>query len=287
MTSKFFRTVALSMAALLAVISLAACSNGGTVDSSAAPDADTTVSADVSADNQTADNADAAPQIKSDKVYKIATDVAFKPFSYTDENDNQIGFDIDLFRAIAEDQGINFEFQPLGFEGACAALETSQADGAICCLNIKEERKLKYDFSDPYYTSSVVVMVKEDSGYEEFSDLAGKTIGAKIATDAERYASDIGEEVGSQMIGIENFVSGMMMLDSGNVDAIVDDITVVKMALAEKEGYKIIGEPGYSAEVGFAVPKDKNPELVAAFNQGLKNVRENGKYDELIKEYIG
>ena len=226
-------------------------------------------------------------KIDSNKVYKIATDTAFKPFAFANDKNEMVGIDIDLFKAIAEDQNIKYEFQALGFEGTCAALETNQVDGAMCCLNIKEERKLKYDFSDPYYTSSVVVVVKENSGYNEFSDLKGKKIGAKIATDGEKYANDLAKEYGSEAVGVEDFVSSMMMLDSGNLDGIVEDISVVKLALSEKKGYKIIGEPGYSADVGFAVPKGKDQELLSAFNEGLKNIKKNGKYDEIINNYIG
>ncbi len=220
------------------------------------------------------------------KVYQIATDNAFAPFTYTDENGNYIGIDIDIFNAIAEDQNIEFEYQHLGFEGSCAAIETSKADGAMCCLSIKEERKEKYDFSDPYYKSSVVVVVRNNSEINEFADLKGKKIAAKIGTDGERYAADLAEQFDAVSQPVEDFSTEFMMLKSGNVDAIIEDITVTKMALADDDTCKIIGEEGYAADIGFAVSKGKNQELLEKFNTGLKNIKANSKYDEIMSKYL-
>ncbi|MDO5558089.1 MAG: transporter substrate-binding domain-containing protein [Oscillospiraceae bacterium] len=223
----------------------------------------------------------------NEKVYQIAAETSFAPFAYMDESGSYAGIDIDLFNAIAEDQNIKFEFQYLGFEASCAALETNQADGAMCCLSIKEERKEKYDFSDPYYESSVITVVENNSKTKKLSDLKNKKIGAKMGTDADKYACDICDEYGGDVVLVEDFPTALMMLQSGKIDALVDDTNVVSSVMLSDDSIKKIGDPGYRSDLGFAVSKSKNGELLKAFNEGLKNIRENGKYDEILKKYVG
>ncbi|MCQ2515170.1 MAG: transporter substrate-binding domain-containing protein [Ruminococcus sp.] len=220
------------------------------------------------------------------KVYQIATDTSFNPFAFPDETGKYVGIDIDLFEAIAEDQNIAFEYQHLGFDATCAALESNQADGAMCCLSIKEERKKIYDFSEPYYTSSVVCVVNASSDLKSFDDLKGKKVAAKIATDAEKYANDISAEYDAEVVALEDFSTAFMMLKSESVDAIIEDVTVVKTAMASDDTITQIGDEGYAAQIGFAVPKDKNPELLEKFNTGLKNIKANGKFDEIMDKYL-
>lgn len=221
------------------------------------------------------------------KVYQIAVETSFAPFAYMDESGEYVGIDLDLFSAIAADQNIKFEYQYLGFEASCAALETNQADGAMCCLSIKEERKEKYDFSDPYYESSVVTVVDKNSKACKLSDLKDIKIGAKMGTDADKYANDICDEYGGEVVLVEDFPTALLMLQSGKVDAIVEDTNVVDSVILKDDSIKKIGDPGYASDLGFAVSKSKNGELLKAFNKGLENIKDNGRYDEILKKYVG
>lgn len=227
-----------------------------------------------------------ASSLNDDKVYKISTETSFAPFAYSDDDGNYVGIDLDLFAAIAENQNIKYEYQYLGFEAACASLETGQADGAICCLSIKEERKEKYDFSDPYYTSSVVTITHKDNGVETMEDMKDFKIGAKMGTDAESYANDLAEKYGMEVVLLDNTANGIMMLQSNSLDAFIEDSSVAKAAVAKDDTLRLIGDEGYVTEIGFAVPKDQNPELLEAFNKGLAELKANGQYDEIMSKYL-
>ena len=108
------------------------------------------------------DNSDgsaASAEKTSGDKYIIATDTTFPPFEFTNEQNEFVGIDLDILAAVAEDQGFEYELQPLGFDAAVAALESGQADGVIAGMSITEERQEKYDFSEAYYDSTVCAAV--------------------------------------------------------------------------------------------------------------------------------
>lgn len=87
--------------------------------------------------------------------YIIATDTTFAPFEFQDANGEYVGIDMDLLKAIAEDQGFEYELRPFGFNAALQALEAGQVDAVIAGMNITPERQQVFDFSDPYFSSGV------------------------------------------------------------------------------------------------------------------------------------
>ena len=115
-----------------------------------------------------------------EKTYVIGTDVTFAPFEFQDVNGEFVGIDMDLLKAIAEDQGFKYEIKPLGFNAAVQALEAKQVDAVIAGMSITEERALKFDFSDPYFDSGVIMAVDEDNeSVSSYEDLKGKKSSSK------------------------------------------------------------------------------------------------------------
>ncbi|MDO5477712.1 MAG: transporter substrate-binding domain-containing protein [Clostridia bacterium] len=220
--------------------------------------------------------------------YIIATDTAFPPFEIPGEDGSMSGIDMDILAAIAEDQGFEYEIQPLGFDAALAALEAKQCDGVIAGASITEERLKTYDFSEPYYDSGVVMAIKanneEIKGYE---DLAGKTVAAKRGTEGATFAESIKEKYA--IADIVLFDESPMMYEavkSGNAVACFEDYPVMGYGIANGNGLKMVTEKEQGSSYGFAVLKGENAELLKMFNEGLKNIKENGKYQEIIDKYI-
>ena len=116
---------------------------------------------------------DQAAQEEETKVYAIATDTTFAPFEFQNDAGDYVGIDIEILAAIAEDQGFEYELSPLGFSAAVAALESNQTDAVIAGMSITEERQLKYDFSEAYYDSGVVMAISaKDETTKSYEDLA-------------------------------------------------------------------------------------------------------------------
>ncbi|SHE51305.1 transporter substrate-binding domain-containing protein [Alkalibacter saccharofermentans] len=222
-----------------------------------------------------------------DKVYKIATDTTFAPFEFQDESGNYVGIDIDILAAIAEDQGFEYELNPLGFSAAVAALESNQADGVIAGMSITDERKLKYDFSEAYYDSGVVMAVSASNDeIKSYDDLNGKKVAVKVGTEGASFAESIAETYGFELVYFDE--SPFMYEDvvTGNSVACFEDYPVMGYGISKGNGLKIVTEMEKGSSYGFAVMKDKNTELLEMFNAGLENIIESGKYQEILDKYI-
>ena len=150
------KALALTMAALMAA-SLTACGGSKTAETTAAAEA--TPAADTAAADSSAAETTAA---KSDKVYKIATDTTFAPFEFENDKGEMVGVDLDILKAISEDQGFQYDLVVAGFSAAVTGLEAGEYDGVIAGMSITDERKAEYDFAEPYYDSGVGMAVTAD-----------------------------------------------------------------------------------------------------------------------------
>ena len=218
----------------------------------------------------------------------IATDTTFAPFEFQNSDGNYVGIDIELLAAIAADQGFEYELQPLGFSAAVAALEAGQVNGVIAGMSITDERKEKYNFSDPYYDSGVVMAIAAtNNDVKSYSDLAGKTVAVKTGTEGQTFAESIKAQYGFEVQVYTE--SGMMYeaVKAGNAVACFEDYPVMGYGISQGNGLKMVTDMEKGSSYGFAVLKGAgNDELVEKFNKGLANIKANGKYQEIIDKYI-
>lgn len=222
-----------------------------------------------------------------DDPYIIATDTTFAPFEFMEDGE-YVGIDMDILRAIAEDQGFEFELRPMAFSAGLQALETRQVDGMIAGMGITDARKQVFDFSDPYYSAGVQFAVLEDSEIQTVEDLAGLKVAVKTGTTGSETALTISEEVDFELNYFEDSVNMYEDLKAGNSQAVIEDYPV--MAYAAQVGeipLRFIGEQEAVTDYGFAVPKGENAELLEMFNQGLANIIESGEFDEIVAKYLG
>lgn len=269
--------MAVSLAAVTA-FSLAGCSGGA--DASATPAADTKAEA--------ADSSSAADTGKtaSDKVYVIDTDTTFAPFEFENDNGELVGIDMDILKAIAEDQGFQYEINSVGFSAATTALETGECDAVIAGMSITDERMAKYDFSDPYYDSGVGMAVLADSDIDSYEDLSGQTVAAKIGTEGCSFAESIADQYGFEITQYEDSSSMYQSVLAGETAACFEDYPVIGFEISRGLGLKLPTEMEAGASYGFAVMKGENGELIEMFNKGLENIKADGTYQEILDTYI-
>ncbi|WP_075491008.1 amino acid ABC transporter substrate-binding protein/permease [Enterococcus thailandicus] len=225
-------------------------------------------------------------QPKKDK-YVVASDSAFAPFEFQNTDGKYEGIDVELMKQISELQGFNIQMDYRGFSAALQALESGQADGMIAGMTVTDERKQSYDFSDTYFDSGIQLGVKQsDTSIKAYKDLKGKTVGAKVGTESAEFLSNHEEEYGYK---IKYFDAADQLYDGlkvGAIDAIMDDYPVLGYAI--KRGQKI--DTPIAKESGgkyaFAVKKGENQELLAMFNEGLKELKRTGAYDKIIDKYV-
>ena len=284
MNKKF---VAAGMAAAMAA-AMTACggSKSATADTTAAA-ADTTA-ADTAAESKADDTTAAADT--SDKTWVIATDTAFKPFEYTDESGNFVGIDMDILKAIAEDQGFKYDVQVLGWDASIAACQAGQADGMIAGASITDERKSSgWIFSDGYYDANQSMAVAAGSDIKGFEDLNGKSVAVKTASMSATYAESLADQYGFTVTYFEDSPTMYQAVVGGQVAACFDDTPIMASNIKDTGiGMEIVDGTGNDpAAYGFAIFNADNQELIDMFNKGLANIKANGTYDEIIAKYLG
>ncbi len=224
------------------------------------------------------------------KVWVVATDTAFKPFEYTDENGDFVGIDMDILAAVAEDQGFEYEVQVLGWDASIAACQAGQADGMIAGASITDERKESgWIFSDGYYDANQCLAVKTGSDIAGFEDLEGKSVAVKTGTMSATYAESLQDEYGFTVTYFEDSPTMYQAVVGGQVAGCIDDTPIMACNIKETgiEMELVDGTGNDPAEYGFAIFNEDNQELVDMFNEGLKNIKEDGTYDEIIEKYLG
>ena len=224
------------------------------------------------------------------KQFVIATDKGFSPFEFQDAEGNIIGIDMDILAAVAEDQGFTYDLQYIGWDAAIAACQAGQADGMIAGASITDERKANgWTFSDGYYDATQGLAVAKNSNISSFEDLKGKKVAAKNGTMSNQYAESIKDKYGFEVVTFSTSPDMYQAVMGGQVAGCMDDTPILKYNIktGELDMKFVEGTENEPAQYGFAIFDESKQELVDLFNAGLKNIRENGKYDEIIAKYLG
>ena len=218
--------------------------------------------------------------------YIIASDSSFAPFVFQDDSNQYTGIDMELIKAIAKDQGFTVEVTNPGFDAAINSVQTGQADGIIAGMSVTDARKKTFDYSDPYYTANSILAVKDSSNIKSYEELKGKTVGVKTGTASQTFLEENKSKYGYSIKTFSDAASMYDSLNTGSVAAVMDDEPVVKYAIKQGKNLKTPIEGTPSGQVAFAVKKGSNPELIEMFNNGLANLKESGKYQEILDKYL-
>ncbi|MFC3371349.1 amino acid ABC transporter substrate-binding protein/permease [Glutamicibacter protophormiae] len=220
------------------------------------------------------------------QTYVIGTDTTFAPFEFR-QNGELTGIDMDILHAIAEDEGFKVEVRSLGFSAALAALSANQVDGVIAGMSITDERKQIYDFSEPYFESGVQMAVaKDDEDIKGYEDLKGKTVVAKTGSEGETYAKSIAKQYDFTVKSLDQSATMYESVKAGSAVAVFDDYPVLAYGIAQGNGLKTVTDKVPGGSYGFAVNKGQNTALLAAFNDGLAELKANGEYQQILDKYL-
>jgi len=214
----------------------------------------------------------------------VATDTAFVPFEFKD-GDKYVGFDIDMWEAIATEMGLEYKLRPMDFSGIIPGLQTGQVDVALAGITIKPERQKVIDFSDGYYDSGFLLMVQKGSNIASSSDLKGKTLAVKTGTSASDHAEE--HFTGTDLRKFPNIDNAYLDLRTGRVDAAMHDTPNVLYYIAKAGNGEVVavGEQMMAHEYGIAFPKGS--KLVEGVNKALANMRSDGRYDAIYEKWFG
>ncbi len=215
------------------------------------------------------------------KVY-VGTNAEFAPFEFL-EGDKVVGFDMDLITEIGKLQGFEVQVQNQAFDGLLPALQAKKIDLIIAGMTVTDERKKAVNFSESYYTASQVIIVPEGNDtIKTYDDLKGKNVGVQIGTTGDTIISEIKEITNTKF---NNGSEAVMALLAGKVEAVVIDNEPAKNFVAKNKGLKVVEAEAVKEDYAIAINKE-NTELLEKINAGLKTLKENGKYDELVGKWF-
>jgi len=222
----------------------------------------------------------------ADKKLVVATDTAFVPFEFK-QGDKYVGFDVDLWDAIAKELKLDYTLKPMDFSGIIPALQTRNVDLALAGITITEERKKAIEFSDGYYKSGLQVMVRNnENNIKGISDLNGKVVAVKSGTGSVEYAK--ANIKSKDLRQFPNIDSAYMELGTNRADAVLHDTPNILYFIhtAGKGRFKAVGDSIEAQQYGIAFPKGSD-DLREKVNGALKTLKENGTYNTLYKKWFG
>ncbi len=220
------------------------------------------------------------------KKITVATDTNFPPFEFKDpKTGHHTGFDVELWDAIARDMGIEYDLQPMDFNGIIPGLQSGQLDAGIAGITIKPERAKVVDFSDPYYNAGLLLLVKADrTDITKVEDLEGRVVATKLGTTSDDFLKKNAKAKEIKLY--PNNDAMFMELMMGGADAVMFDSPVIANYVREvgKDRVKVVGPLYMGQSYGIGFPKGS--PLVDKVNKSLKKLRDNGTYRTLYLKWF-
>ena len=218
----------------------------------------------------------------------VGVDNGFPPMGFLNDQNELVGFDIDVAKAVFEKLGMQAEFLAIDWNAKEQELNTKKVDCLWNGYTITDERKEKVNFSDPYMKNAQVIVVKKESGYVSISDLAGKKLALQSGSSAED-ALDEAADFKASLGGINEFGDNMkafMDLEAGMSDAVLLDQVVADYYIKTNNKDWIVLDDKLALEeygVGFR----KDDPLRDKVNDTLKELAADGTLAKISTEWFG
>ncbi|MGM9934323.1 transporter substrate-binding domain-containing protein [uncultured Clostridium sp.] len=268
---------------LIIALGLGACmlmtGCGGAETSTASGSADTSTASSDGSDIQ---------KIKDNGVLKVGVKVDVPKYGYKNPDTGEIeGFEVDLSKQVAKkilgDEN-KIELQGVTAKTRGPLLDNGEIDMVAATFTITEERKKSYNFSDPYLTDGVGLLVKKDAGYSNLKDLDGKTIGVAQSSTTRKALE---EEAANQGIALNfsefsSYPEIKAALDSKRVDCFAVDASILNGYVDDSS---VILDDRYNPQEYGIASKLDNTALAEEINEVVNDMKTSGEIDKLIEKW--
>lgn len=252
----------------------------------AAADAGTESSSDTASDSSSDDLLSA---IKERGYITVAMEGTWAPWTYHDENDNLVGFDVEVAKAVADELGVDVQYQEGEWDGLLAGVQSGRYDIMVNGVGYTEERAQAYTFSDPYcYNKTALIVRGDNEDIKSLEDLDGKT----TCNSANSTYQLIAEEYGANVLDVETLDGTLEMVLAGTdrADATLNaEASFLDYMNAHPDAnLKIVDYYPESEKVCIIMPKgDSSDSLKEAINSAIEKLRADGTLSELSNKYFG
>ena len=265
----------MSVMAAAGVLSLAGCSS----NTSAPTASSTAASASAAAANK-------LEAIQSNGKLVIALEGAWQPWSFHDESDTLVGYDVEVSRAIAEKLGVEPEYVESDCDSLFAGLDAGRYDLVCNGVEVTEERAKTYNFTTPYgYIHTALAVRKDNEDIKSFEDLAGKTTANSLASTYMELA----ESYGATVQGIDTLEETIQLLTAGRIDATLNaNVSFYDYLNVHPDAdFKLVAQTEDASHVAIPIVKSEDSSFLDALNSAIDELRADGTLKELGEKYFG
>ena len=264
----------MSVMAAAGVLSLTGCSNS------------TSTAASAGASSAAGSAADQLAAIQASGKLIVALEGAWQPWSYHDESDTLVGYDVEVSRAIAEKLGVEPEYVESDWDSLFAGLDAGRYDMVCNGVEVTEERAKTYAFTTPYgYIHTALAVRKDNTDITSFEDLKGKTTANSLASTYMELA----ESYGATVQGIDTLEETIQLLTAGRIDATLNaDVSFYDYLNVHPDAdFKLVAQTAEASHVAIPVLKSEDTAYLDALNAAIEALRADGTLKTLSEKYFG
>lgn len=237
---------------------------------------------------KTKETGDSLSRILNKNTFILGLDDSFPPMGYRNENNEIVGFDIDVAKEVCKRLGVQLVIQPISWNAKEQELNSYNIDCIWNGMSINEKRKEVMSLSDSYMTNRMIFVVKNESNIQKLEDLTGKSIGVQSGSSAEETleASKVYSQA-NQIISYADNITAFMDMETNQTEAVfVDEVLANYYIASNNKNYRILDEALDEEQYAIGFRK-QDTELCNKVNEILKEMKTDGTLAKISTKWFG